>query len=165
MPPSKSLKERHIAILKLLQENCKLSLEDMAKLLKEPKSTIFYTLKEMEKRKYILGYQAKLNPKALGYDFTSIMFVRARYTPGYHREVGEKLAKIRGVRAVYFVFGNIDFILIITARNREQYLKILEEIMKVKGVVRTSSHIVADTIKEEFSFDLSLLSDKSDKQS
>ena len=128
--------------------------------MKRPKSTVFYSLKELERKGYIKGYQAILDPKALDFDFTAITFVNTKYEPGYHRKIGEQLAKIKGVRAVYFVFGDIDLILIVSARNRKQYLKILEEIMNIEGVVRTSSHIVADTIKEDFSYDLSLLLDQ-----
>lgn len=162
MRSSKTIKERQVNLLGLLQKNCKLSIEDMAKKLKEPKSTVFYTLKEMEKKGYIVGYQARLNPSSLGFDFTALTFVRAKYAPEYHKKMGEKLANIKGIRAVYFLFGEIDFILVVSAKNRKQYLKILEEIMKVEGIVRTSSHVVADVVKEDFSYDLSLLLEEND---
>ena len=93
-----------LEILRVLQENCRIPLEELAKKVNLPRSTVYYKIKKLEEKKIIEGYYAKINLKGVE-DYLTITFVRAKYGPNYHKSVGEKIAKIQGVKAVYFVFG------------------------------------------------------------
>jgi DNA-binding Lrp family transcriptional regulator len=137
-----------LEILRVLQENCRIPLEELAKKVNLPRSTVYYKIKKLEEKKIIEGYHAKINLKGVE-DYLTITFVRAKYGPGYHDIVGERIAKIQGVKAVYFVFGENDFILLIRSRDREDYLKKLEKIMSMREVERTVTIVVAKVIKED----------------
>lgn len=148
-PKSNLLDEMDLEILKILQEDCRTPLEQIACKLKVPKSTVYYRIRRLEEEGIIEGYYAKINFAKIGKDFFTITFVRARYEPGYHGKVGQKLAQIPGVWAVYFLFGENDFVLLSRSNNREDYLQKLEKIMNMPEIERTNTQIVAKVIKED----------------
>ncbi|MGB9676007.1 MAG: Lrp/AsnC family transcriptional regulator [Candidatus Bathyarchaeia archaeon] len=151
---SKILDEIDAEIIKILQEDCRLSLEYIANKLKVPKSTIHYRIRRLEEEGIIEGYHAKINFEKLGKDFLTITLVRAKYEQGYHEKIGHKICTIPGVWGVYFVFGENDFIVLTRSKNREDYLRKLEIIMGMPEIERTNTLIVAKVVKEDLREDL-----------
>ncbi len=145
----KTLDELDKAILKILQMDCRTSLDQIAKRLGVPKSTVHYRIKRLEAEKIIEGYYAKVNASKLGQDYVTITLVRAKYGQDYHEKLGNVLAHIPGVWAVYFVFGDIDFIVLTRSKNREDFMKKLEKIMSMEEIERTSTQVVAKILKED----------------
>jgi DNA-binding Lrp family transcriptional regulator len=129
--------------------DCRTSLEKIAKKLGVPKSTVHYRIRRLEAEKIIEGYYAKVNATKLGKDYVTITLVRAKYGPDYHEKLGNILAQIPGVWAVYFVFGDTDFIVLTKSDNREDFLKKLENMMNMKEIERTNTQVVAKTLKED----------------
>jgi len=119
-----------------------------------PKSTVHYRVRKLEEAGIIEGYYAKLNAAVLGNDYLAVILVRAKYGPGYHEKVGLKLAKIPGVWAVYYVLGEIDFIVLIRALDRDDYMKKLAQISSMRDIERTSTQVVAKVVKEDPRVDL-----------
>jgi len=138
-----------IEILKILQKDCRVTLDQMSKMLNVPKSTLHYRIKRLEKQEVIEGYYAKINPAKLGKEYITVTLVRAKYGPGYHKKVGEKLAKLPGVWAVYFVLGETDFIVLTRSNDRETFMKTLEQMINSKEIERTSTMVVTEIIKED----------------
>lgn len=138
-----------IEILKVLQTDCRVTLDQMSKILKVPKSTLHYRIKRLEKQGVIEGYYAKVNPAKLGKEYITITLVRAKYGPGYHKRVGEKLAKFPGVWGVYFVLGDTDFVVLTRANSREDFMKVLEQMINSKEIERTSTMAVIEIVKED----------------
>lgn len=141
--------ELDLKILKILQYDAKYSLDEMAKELKIPKSTLAYRIKRLEKEGVIKGYYAYIDPASLNLDYIVISSVKAKYGKDYHVELGNKLAQIPGVWGVYFVLGENDFIVMARYRNREEFMeKYLERVMSIPEVERTSTQVVVKIIKE-----------------
>ena len=138
-----------VEILKILQKDCRVTLDQMSKMLNVPKSTLHYRIKRLEKQGVIEGYYAKINPAKLGKEYITVTLVRAKYGPGYHKKVGEKLAKLPGVWAVYFVLGETDFIILTRSNSRETFMKTLEQMINSKEIERTSTIVVTEIIKED----------------
>ena len=138
-----------IEVLKILQKDCRVTLDQMSKMLNVPKSTLHYRIKRLEKQGVIEGYYAKINPSKLGKEYITVTLVRAKYGPGYHKKVGEKLAKLPGVWAVYFVLGETDFIILTRSNSRETFMKTLEQMINSKEIERTSTMVVTEIIKED----------------
>jgi DNA-binding Lrp family transcriptional regulator len=143
------LDEVDLAILRILQEDCRKNITEIADMVKIPKSTVHYRINRLEKLGYIEGYYAKISPEKMGKEYITITLVRAKYGPGYHEKVGEKISKLPGVWAVYFVFGETDFVVLSRTDSREEFMKILEQIMNMEEIERTSTMIVAKVIKED----------------
>lgn len=136
-------------ILRALQTDCRIPLHKIARKLSVPKSTVHYRVRRLEQEGIIEGYYAKLSPTQLGNDYLAVVLVKAKYGPGYHRKVGHKLATVPGVWAVYYVLGDIDFIILIRAANRVDYMRKLELISSMRDIERTSTQVVANIVKEE----------------
>jgi Lrp/AsnC family leucine-responsive transcriptional regulator len=137
-------------ILELLQKNCKIAIERIAKDLNLPKSTIQYRIKRLEAEGVIEGYKAKINAARIGKDYPTITFVHIKKGGRKNWErIGNLLAQIPGVIGVYFVAGENDFVVICVSNNREDYLEKLEIMNTVEGIVRTNTVAVMKTIKED----------------
>jgi DNA-binding Lrp family transcriptional regulator len=144
------LDELDLKILEILQEDCRKSLEEISRTLNVPKSTIYYRIKRMEGNGIIEGYYAKINPKVMGYEYFTVTLVKARYGPGYHKSVGDKLSKIPGVWGVYYVLGDNDFIVLARAKSREYFVKkILESMINMEEIERTNTITIVEIIKED----------------
>lgn len=144
-----TLDEIDAGILRILQEDCRTPLDQIADQLRVPKSTIHYRIKRLESEGIIEGYYARVNHAKLGRDYVTATFIRAKYGPGYHEKAGQKLSKISGVWGVYFILGENDFILMSRSNNREDYLQKLEKIMNMPEIERTSTQVIAKVIKED----------------
>jgi DNA-binding Lrp family transcriptional regulator len=151
---SKPLDELDTRILGILQSDCRIPLGKIARELGVPKSTVHYRVKRLEADGVIKGYRAKLDAAKLGKDYVTLTFIRAKYGPSYHDKVGKALAKIPGTSAVYFVFGETDFIALIKSKNRDDFMKKLENMTNMQEIERTHTQIVAKAIKEDMRVDL-----------
>lgn len=150
----KSLNRLDIRILEILQKDCRTPLQKVANELGVPKSTVHYRIRKLEEEGIIQGYGAKVDATRLGKDYTTITFVRAKYGPRYHEKVGEILARIPGILAVYFVFGEIDFVALIRSDNRDDFMRKLERMTSTPEIERTSTLVTAKTIIENPLVDL-----------
>ncbi|WP_338598732.1 Lrp/AsnC family transcriptional regulator [Sulfolobus tengchongensis] len=138
-----------LRILKLLQKNAKYSLNDMAKELKIPKSTLAYRIKRLENLGIIKGYYTQIDPTALNLDYVVISLIKAKYGKDYHIRLGSKLGELPGVWGVYFVLGEIDFIVMARYKNREEFMEnFLEKLMSMPEIERSSTQVVVKIIKE-----------------
>jgi len=146
---NKKLDKLDLAILKILQENPKLRIRDLAEKLKIPKSTIYYRLRQLENQGIIKKYGIIIDSDKLGFEYVVIIQVRARYGPKYHDEIGKLLSKNPYVQGVYYVLGDIDFIVIGKFPSKTKYMEFLEQLINTPTIERTSTMVVAKVIKEE----------------
>ena len=146
-----------ISILQELQKDSRTSLQELSKRLNQPSSTLHYRLKRLEDLNYIDGFYAKLNPEKFNLNYLTVILIKARYERKYYNVIGEKLKKIPGVWAVYFILGDWDFVVLTRSKDRDSYLTLLDQFMEIKEIERTSSQVVIKMLKEDPALDLSLL--------
>lgn len=146
---NKRLSELDLQILRLLQKNSRLPLGELSRKLGVPKSTLYYRIGKLDQDGVIEGYYSKINPSKLGLDFTAIILIRAKFGPQFHKKVGEALAQMPGVAAIYFLFGEIDFFVIVRSRDRADFFSKLEKLYNMPEIERANSIIVAETIKDD----------------
>jgi DNA-binding Lrp family transcriptional regulator len=150
----KIIDEIDLQILDILQSDCRIPLEDIASKLGIPKSTIHYRIKRLEDDKTIKGYRAEVDATKVGRGFLTITSIRAKYGPKYHHKVGKMLAGIPGVSAIYLVFGEIDFVVLTRSKNSDDFMRKLERVINMPEIERSSTEIVAETMKFEQKIDL-----------
>lgn len=114
-------------------------METIAGNLGVPKSTIHYRIHRLEQAGVIEHYFAKLNATKLGNDYLAAVLAWAKYGPHYHERIGRKIAAIPGVWGVYYVLGDSDFVLLIRAKDREDYMQKLEKISSMPDIEMTST--------------------------
>ena len=147
--PSKVHDPNDVAILRFLQDDCRVPLDDLGKKINLPKSTLYDRIRRLEKEGVIEGYHAKLDASRLGYEYVGIVLVKARYGPHYHDKLGKKIAAISGVWATYYVYGEFDFIVLMRAKNREDMMRINESLVNMPDVERTNTQVAAKILKED----------------
>jgi DNA-binding Lrp family transcriptional regulator len=148
------LDELDISILKELQKDCRTPVQIIAQKVNSPASTVHYRLKKLDDQNIVKGYYALIDAEKLERNFMAIMQVRASYGQNYHNEIGEKLAKIPGAWVVYFLLGDWDFHVLIRCKDRKEYMVLLEQVMSMQGIERTSTLVVVKSIKEDPRIDL-----------
>jgi len=142
------LDEIDIKIINLLQEDCRTSLDKIAEQLPVAKSTVQYRIKRLEEEGIIEGYHAKINASKLGYDLLIAVNVRAIFGPGYHEKVGNKLAQLPGVIAVYFIYGESDFIVLIRGKDRRELFEKMKMLYDLEDIERVNTSVVTKIYKD-----------------
>jgi DNA-binding Lrp family transcriptional regulator len=119
-----------------------------------PKSTVHYRLNKLRERGIIRNDLYELDLEAIGFRVTVITEVLAEYEHGYHES---------GVSNVYFTMGDTDFIVVAHLPDSTFVRRLVEAYESIEGVVRTSSTLAIETIKEEqnplITYDLETLVD------
>jgi DNA-binding Lrp family transcriptional regulator len=78
-----------------------------------------------------------------------VVLLRAKYGPRYHERIGKRIAAINGVWGVYYVLGEYDFVALIRAKNREDYMNKLERLSNMPDIERTITQVTAKIFKED----------------
>lgn len=148
MSEKDNIDDLDLAILRELQADCRTPLQDIATKTGAAISTVHYRVKRLEREGVIEGYNARINPEKMDLEYITSIRVSADYSSSYYSTMGEEFTRISGVWAVYFVLGDYDFLVMTRSKDRDAFLKIIDNILKVKGVRQTSTQVVAKIIKE-----------------
>jgi len=94
-------------------------------------------------------------------DFDMIINIRATYSKGYDKKIAESLSKIPGVWAIFSVFGDNDYVVLARGKSRRDLVQKVQNIMSLEEVERTSTSIIASTLKldQRVFFDFTKYSD------
>jgi Lrp/AsnC family transcriptional regulator, leucine-responsive regulatory protein len=136
-------------ILQILQENSNTSLKEIAEKTGLSSSTIHYRINRLIKEKIIVTFTAQVDPIKVGKDILAVSLVNGKYGSDVSKKLGDKLGKIAGVWAVYYLLGNIDFAVLLRASTREELKNIIDAIMKIDEVEKSNTYLVLERIKED----------------
>ena len=148
-PVAVTLDKNDKIILKMLQEDCNVSLKKIGEKTGLSSSTVHYRVNRLIEEGVITGFKATVDPLKVGKEILAISLVTGRYGPDYSRKIGEKIGKIQGVWAVYFLLGNIDFAVMLRASSREELKEIVDSFIKIEEVERSNTYLILDRIKED----------------
>lgn len=135
-------------ILEELLKNSKRSYSQLADHLGISTGTALKRIKDMESDGIILRYSAILDNKKLGYEITAIVEVAA--TKGKLAEMETSIAKLPEICAVYDTTGTADVILICKFKHTDELSRFIKQLLNMPSVQRTNTHLVLNTIKEDF---------------
>lgn len=155
------LDEKDLEILRLLQENYKMSSKDISRKVGSPIPTVYAKIKRMENIGIIKEYKTVLDSKKLGKGTTAFIFVSFGYHPfGIEksldqREIAKKIAKFPEVQELHVITGDWDMLIKIKAKDVDDAGKfVVDKLRKIEGIEKTLSCMVYDAVKE--SLDISL---------
>ncbi len=130
-------------ILDLLQANARMSNADIAREVKLAPSVTLSRIRKLEEKGFIAGYEAKLNPHALGLDMLAFVLIKVMGD----KDIEDSLVSIPGVQEVHNIAGDDCYLIKIRTRNTEALSQLLKE--KVRGEsISTKTIIVLSTLKE-----------------
>ena len=141
------INEVDLRILSLLQENCRLSFNKVARKLGISVGTAFNHIKSLEKKGIIKGYTAIVDSGKLGYSLTAIIMIQAEGT--HLVEIEEEVAKTANVVAVYDITGDYDATVIAKFKDRASLNVFIKNLVAIPHIKRTVTNITLNVIKED----------------
>lgn len=136
---------------KLLAElliNSNRSNRELAKAIGVSAATVINHIQRLESAGVITDYSVIVDFERLGFELTVIMTVTVGR--GKLLETQEEIAKLPYVCAVYDVTGQVDSIVIAKFRNRRELSEFPKDLLAMEYVERTNTHVVLNTVKEDF---------------
>lgn len=155
------LDEKDLEILRILQENSKISSREIARKINSLIPTVYAKIKRMENLGLIKEYKTILDGKKLDKGTTAFIFVSFEYRPSGaentldQREIAKKIAKFPEVQDLHIITGDWDMLIKVKAKDVDEIGKfVVDKLRKIEGIEKTLSCMVYDAIKE--SLDISL---------
>lgn len=137
-------------LLKLLQQNARIKITDLAAALEESKDNVIERLTELEKQKVICGYHTIVN-----WDLTNTEIVTAliqiNASPereyGYDR-IASHIYKFDEVDTMYLLSGSFEFVAIVKGKTMQEVAHfVASKLACVNGVTGTSTYFVLKQYK------------------
>ncbi len=124
------------------------SFREVARKIGISSGTVASRIKEMEESGVIKKYTTLLNYEKLGFELTAVTEITV--SEGMMIEVGNEISKIDHTVGVYNVTGDSDILVIAKFRSRATLSDFTKTILKMEHVVRTKTHVVLNTLKEDY---------------
>jgi Lrp/AsnC family leucine-responsive transcriptional regulator len=143
------LDKTDLHILRLMQENARISNADLARELGMAPSGILERVKKLEQKKVIQQYTARINPIALQQKLLAFIFMKASDGPGSSSATLE-LAKIPEVQEVHHVAGDDCYLVKVRTYDSASLMHIMRtQFSKIPNILSTRTTIVLETVKEQ----------------
>ncbi len=142
-------------ILKILQEDCRITAKDIAAHLNMSKTPVYERIKKLESQGYIKKYVAITDPKKANKGLIAYLSVLLNNHSQKDIEIfSSKINKLKEVAECYYVSGNTDFLLKIYTKDMEDYHRfITQEFSNIENMNRFYSTFVLENSKQETSFE------------
>jgi len=146
------LDSKDIQILRIIQENCRLTSREIADEIDSPVTTVFAKMKRFEKLGLVNGYHAVLRARELGASTTAFIFVSFAHKGDKalsHRKVAKEIARFAQVQEAHIVSGEWDFLIKVKVKDVDAVGKfVVDELRLLRGIEKTQTCFVFETQKE-----------------
>ncbi len=139
-------------ILELLEDNAKLTPDEIAVMLNIDAAEVRGMIKELENQKAILSYMTLINWEKMGEEKVSAL-IEVRITP--QRDVGfdavaERIYRFPEVRSMRLMSGTYDLAVFLEGRSMKEVSHFVStKLATIEGVVSTTTHFVLKTYKQD----------------
>lgn len=134
-------------ILKYLANNARLSVVEIAKLIKTSTNIIHYRLKQLEKNKIISGYKFALDTHKLGYETCKSFIYFKNITEKRRRQLIQFCKLHPNIINIVLCVGSWDFEIEFEVENFDQFYNLMNEIKeKFQDIIKNYESVV---FKEE----------------
>ncbi len=135
-------------ILRELLKNSRRSYRQLADNMGIAPGTVVKRIKEMESAGIIKGYSVVVDQSKV--ESHIIALIEIISSGGKLEEMGRKLAKLENIYGVYETTGSPDAIIIGKFRDTDELGKFARYLLGLPSVSRTNTHVVLNTVKEDF---------------
>ena len=142
------LDEVDLGIIKLLQEDSRLSFNKIASRLGISVGTAYNRIKNLEEKGVLSAYTVLVDPFRLGFTMTAIVLIQAEGT--HLVDVEKQIAKMENVVSVYDITGDYDIAVIVRFRDRTGLNAFVKSLLAMSYVRRTVTNVVLNVVKEDF---------------
>jgi len=131
-------------IIELLVAEPRVGVLEASRRLGVARGTVQARLDRMHARGVVTGYGPDIDPAALDYGVMAFVTLEIRQAGG-HDPVAERLAAIAEVLEAHTITGAGDMLCRVVARSNADLQRVIDAIVELDGVVRSSTVIVLDT--------------------
>lgn len=142
------LDKTDVQVLTEVLRDSRQSYREIARRIGVSPGTVVSRVRDMEEKKIISKYTAQVDFEKLGYDLTVVTEVTI--SSGMVFEAGIEITNMRESCAIYNVTGDSDVMVIAKFRNRDELSNFTKALLKIPNVERTKTHLVLNTLKEDF---------------
>jgi len=141
-------------ILEILENNARISIEDIARLLKKSPKEIEKKIKHYEKTGVILKYKTLINKELIKDDNSLVKaLIEVNITPqkdvGFDK-IAERIYSFPEVVSCYLVSGTYDLLLIVEGKDLHTVANfVAEKLAPLENVKGTTTHFLLKKYKED----------------
>ncbi len=136
-------------ILRLMQENARISNADMARELGMAPSGVLERVKKLEQKGVIQQYTTRINPTALQQKMLAFIFMKASDGPGC-TDTAEALARIPEVQEVHHIAGDDCYLVKVRTYDSSTLVQLMRNsFSQIPNLLSTRTTIVLETVKEQ----------------
>ena len=141
--------ELDLDILSILLRTANLPKAEIARRLGVATSTVSERVRRLEEGGVVQRYEARLDPRTLGFRTLAFVFVAERKPTG-DVDTAARLAEVTGVEEVHKIAGDDCFLVKIRARDTDDLGQVLDtEVNAIPTVAGTRTTIVLRTVLED----------------
>ena len=138
-------------ILKLLEEDARLTVDQLAVMLDADKNEVKNTIDKLECEGVILGYKAVIDWEKTDREYVTAM-IDVKLSPQRDRgfdKVAEKIFNYPEVKAVYLMSGAYDLSVLIEGKTmREVAYFVSQKLAPIESIISTATHFVLHKYKD-----------------
>ena len=139
-------------LLKLLEDDARLSTEQLSVMLDTPKAEIDKKLAELEDNGTILGYKAMIDWEKTDREYVTAM-IDVKLSPQRDRgfdKIAEKIFNYPEVQAVYLMSGAYDLSVLIEGKTmKEVAYFVSQKLAPIESIISTATHFVLHKYKDK----------------
>ena len=140
-------------ILEILEENARISIEDLARLVKKSKREVEEAIKKYEKKGIIAKYKTIINKGRLKEETPVVALIEVRVTP--QKDVGfdniaQRIYRFSEVKSCYLLSGTYDLLLVVEGKDIQTVARFVsEKLAPLSSVKGTTTHFMLKKYKED----------------
>lgn len=148
--PVRALDKLDRRILKLLQEDGRIAMKDLAERVGLTVTPCIERVRRMERDGVITGYHARVDPSQLGASLLVFVEITLDHKNGnMFEQFRREVMKIDEVLECHLVSGDFDYLIKARIGEMADYRKLLGDILlQLPGAVQSKSYVVMEEIKE-----------------
>lgn len=138
-------------LLELLEEEAKLTIEQLAVMINADEKEVAKEIKQYEKDGIIKGYKALINWERTEINRAQAL-IELKVTPkkdtGFD-DIANRIMEFSEVQSVYLMSGGFDLAVVVTGRNMSDIaMFVAKRLSTVEGVLSTATHFVLTKYKD-----------------
>ena len=144
-----NLDDHDLKILGLLQANGRLTNQELSELVGLSASQCSRRRINLEQAQLILGYHARLAPRALGLGVVGLIEVSlVNHTQTYAEEFRNMVATESAIVDAYKTTGDADFLLKVAVADLDSLSRLINQISTHKSTAHIKTSVVLERLKE-----------------
>lgn len=140
-------------ILRILENNARISVEDLAKLTKKKPADVKKAVKQYEKKGIIVKYKTMINKESIKNEQSVLALIEVKVSPqkdvGFDK-VAERIYKFEEVKSCYLLSGTYDLLLVLEGKDIQTIANfVAEKLAPLNSVNGTATHFMLKKYKED----------------